>query len=64
MPGEAGQHVSTSARRLRRLVSISAGQLGNGRRGDKLFEEAVYKRVIRGRAQAAIRHQKAEMLTC
>jgi len=53
-----------SARRLRRLVSISASQLGNERRGDDVFEEAVMQRVIRGRARATNHHQKAEMLKC
>jgi aminoglycoside phosphotransferase (APT) family kinase protein len=54
---------STSARRLCRLVSMSAGQLGNGRRRDRLVEEAVHERVIRSRAQATNCHQKAEMLS-
>jgi hypothetical protein len=43
MPGFAGQQVSTPPGSAGRLVSISAGQLGNGRRGDDLFEDAVYE---------------------
>jgi hypothetical protein len=62
MPGGAGQHFSISAFQHGGSAALSAFQLVSGRRVDDLFEEAVYEGVIRNRARAANRHQKAEML--
>jgi hypothetical protein len=43
-------------------AGLSADQLIYARREDILFEEGVYETVIRIRAQAANRHQRADML--